>query len=124
MSNSVDLAIRKRKPLELQAKKPVAIRLLTPQFEEKVYVDKKKNVNNSNQQQEKLNKLKRKVRREKKGAVREIRKDNWVISTEKIKQQKEQTKQREQSKNKIMNLLSQEESEHKKEKKLKKKSAF
>ncbi|KAK7243781.1 hypothetical protein RIF29_38593 [Crotalaria pallida] len=65
-----------RRPLQMRKQKPVPIKLLNPKFEEN-YV--KGRDYDPDRERAELRKLKRQVRREAKGAARELRKDNYFL---------------------------------------------
>jgi len=115
-----------RKPLEMQAKKPIPIKSLNPRFQEKYSLDK---IYDVNEDRAEANKLKKVHKRETKGAVRELRKDNAFITTEKSKKHKLEIEERQEKGKKIMAMFEAERSEQKslEKEKLKasrKKSAF
>ncbi|KAI7748626.1 hypothetical protein M8C21_012426 [Ambrosia artemisiifolia] len=61
-----------RLPLQMRKQKPVPIKLLNPKFEEKDY--------DPDRQRAEERKLKKLVKREAKGAIRELRKDNYFVA--------------------------------------------
>lgn len=66
---------------------------------------------------EKIRKLKKQVRRERKGAERELRKDSAFIEAERMKKQRAFENEREEKRRKIMNELNQERNQQKKNEK-------
>lgn len=78
------VAAQKMKPLAPADKKPKALRLLEPRFE--VVYDDKRRPKMSKQKEERV-KLLHKIKREKKGAIREIRRDTAFVQDLKLKQQ-------------------------------------
>ncbi|KAF9970791.1 nucleolar complex protein 14 [Actinomortierella ambigua] len=75
-----------RTPLQLQAHKPVPIASYVPKFEEGYSMDKHYDPDTERAQ---LAKLQSQVRKEKKGAIRELRKDAAFIAREKLRVQRE-----------------------------------
>ncbi|KAM8706856.1 hypothetical protein ACLKA7_011023 [Drosophila subpalustris] len=78
------VAAQKMKPLAPPDRKPKALRLLEPRFE--VVYDDKRRPKLSKQKEERV-KLLAKIKREKKGAIREIRRDTAFVQDLKLKQQ-------------------------------------
>ncbi|TXG56664.1 hypothetical protein EZV62_017977 [Acer yangbiense] len=72
-----------RLPLQMQKKKPVSIKLLNPKFEENFV---KGRDYDPDRERVELRKLKKQVKSEAKGAVRELRKDNYFLSQVKEKE--------------------------------------
>ncbi|KAI9169402.1 hypothetical protein LWI28_011879 [Acer negundo] len=72
-----------RRPLQMQKKKPVSIKLLNPKFEENFV---KGRDYDPDRERVELRKLKKQVKSEAKGAVRELRKDNYFLSQVKEKE--------------------------------------
>ncbi|CAG8433583.1 10902_t:CDS:10 [Diversispora eburnea] len=66
-----------RRPLELQHHRPIPIPTYIPKFEEKFSVDKHYD---PDRERAKLNKLRSQYKKERKGAIRELRKDNHFIA--------------------------------------------
>lgn len=65
-----------RKPLQMQKKKPVPIKLVAPKFEENFVKGRDYDPDRERVERRKLKKL---VKREAKGAARELRKDNYFL---------------------------------------------
>lgn len=76
-----------RVPLTLQAHRPIPIASNVPKFEENYSVDKKSY--DPDQSRQEISKLKAAIKKERKGALRELRKDNQFIAREKIKNRRE-----------------------------------
>ncbi|KAH8271182.1 hypothetical protein KR018_000810 [Drosophila ironensis] len=85
------LADQKMKPLAPAEKKPKALRLLEPRFEA-VYDDKRRP--KMTKAKEERAKLLHKIKREKKGAIREIRRDTAFVQELKLKQTLQSDKER------------------------------
>lgn len=80
-------AQQSRVPLTLQAHRPIPIASNLPKFEENYSVDKKSY--DPDQARQELSKLKAAVKKERKGALRELRKDSQFVAREKIKNRRE-----------------------------------
>ncbi|KAK9462526.1 nucleolar protein 14 [Lipomyces oligophaga] len=78
----INLQTLSRKPLSLQQHKPIPIPTYLPKFEENYSVDKKSYDPNVSRQE--ISKLKAQIKKERKGALRDLRKDNAFISREKL----------------------------------------
>ncbi|XP_017070527.1 nucleolar protein 14 homolog [Drosophila eugracilis] len=85
------LAAQKMKPLAPAERKPKALRLLEPRFEA-VYDDKRRP--KMTKAKEERAKLLHKIKREKKGAIREIRRDTAFVQELKLKQTLQSDKER------------------------------
>ncbi|KAH8312147.1 hypothetical protein KR044_009595 [Drosophila immigrans] len=85
------LAAQQMKPLAPPDRKPKALRLLEPRYE--VVYDDKRRPKMSKQKEERA-KLLQKIKREKKGAIREIRRDTAFVQDLKLKQQLQSDKER------------------------------
>lgn len=73
----------KRRPLEMRKQKPVPIKLLNPKFEENFVKGRDYDPDRERAEGKKLRKL---LKREAKGAARELRKDNYFLSEVKDKE--------------------------------------
>ncbi|XP_057743067.1 uncharacterized protein LOC130961303 [Arachis stenosperma] len=80
-----------RRPLQMRKQKPVPIKLLNPKFEEN-YV--KGRDYDPDRERAEMRKLKRQLKREAKGAARELRKDNYFLLEVKDKERSLQEKER------------------------------
>ncbi|CAG2193724.1 NOP14 [Mytilus edulis] len=76
-----------RKPLVMQKKKPPPLKMFEPKIEE-VFDDRKKRKGGSKEINEKQ-KLVHKYKKEMKGAIREIRKDSYMIAQVQFQEQQE-----------------------------------
>jgi len=112
------LKAKTRTRLLHEAKKPRPLRLYEPVIEE--YFEGRKKRVGSKEKLEK-DKLQHKLKREMKGAIREIRKDNAFLGRQKIKEQIEKDNERKRKVKDLMSSLSIQEGEIKKMKKPKKK---
>ncbi|KAK9765272.1 nucleolar complex protein 14 [Basidiobolus ranarum] len=79
-------ATDRRKPLQLQKHKAIAIASYLPKFEENYSIDKHYD---PDRERSEMNKLKNQFKKERKGAIRELRKDNQFVARERIKTVKE-----------------------------------
>jgi len=111
-----ELKAKTRKRLIHEAKKPRPLRLYEPVIEE--YFDGQKKRVGSKEKQER-DKLQHKLKREMKGAIREIRKDNAFLGRQKIKEQIERDGERKRKAKEILSSLAIQEGEFKKMKKAK-----
>ncbi|KAK9880134.1 hypothetical protein WA026_008649 [Henosepilachna vigintioctopunctata] len=91
-------SMRKLKYLVMEAKKPKALRLYEPKI---VEIYDRKNFKIQSEEKAARNKLLHKLKREKKGALREIRRDNAFLGKIKIKQQIQSDLERKQKVKKI-----------------------
>ncbi|WOK99686.1 nucleolar protein 14 [Canna indica] len=66
-----------RQPLQMRKQKPVAVKLLNPKFEENFVKDRDYDPDRERAEMKKLKKL---LKSEKKGAIRELRKDNHFVA--------------------------------------------
>ncbi|CAH8327070.1 unnamed protein product [Eruca vesicaria subsp. sativa] len=74
---------KQRKPLAMRKQKPVAIRMLNPKFEENFVKDRDYD---PDKYRSDMKKLKKKLNEERKGVVRELRKDSYFMSDVKAKE--------------------------------------
>jgi len=85
LARQLSLARLGRRPLELHHHRPVAIRTHIPKFEETFDPDKHYD---ANRERADAAKLKAEVRKERRGAMRELRKDAHFMAREKLRQKK------------------------------------
>lgn len=76
--------IRQLNPLRLQSHRPIPIKPQTPQFDSSFNPNQK--AFNPDSAQVEVNKLKAQIKKEKKGAIRELRKDNKFLAIEKARE--------------------------------------
>ncbi|KAK3164565.1 hypothetical protein QOZ80_1AG0021210 [Eleusine coracana subsp. coracana] len=96
-----------REPLRMRKKKPEPIKQLNPKFEEN-YI---KGLDyDPDRERAQLKKLKRRLKSEKKGAMRELRKDNYFLSAVKEKERMKQEQERAEKFGKAMAFLQEQES--------------
>uniref|UniRef100_A0ACD5V2I2 Uncharacterized protein n=1 Tax=Avena sativa TaxID=4498 RepID=A0ACD5V2I2_AVESA len=96
-----------RDPLQMRKQKPEPIKQLNPKFEEN-YI---KGLDyDPDRERAQLKKLKKRLKSEKKGAVRELRKDNYFLSAVKEKDRIKQEQERAEKYGKAMAFLQEQES--------------
>ncbi|KAF3927367.1 hypothetical protein ABW21_db0204158 [Orbilia brochopaga] len=81
-------ALKFRRPLELHHHRPLPIPSNMPKFEDEYSLDRHKASYDHDQDRKELNKLKAEHKKERKGAMRELRKDSQFIAREKLKERK------------------------------------
>ncbi|KAL4872177.1 hypothetical protein BDV12DRAFT_151400 [Aspergillus spectabilis] len=86
LSATIKTTYKLRRPLALHSHKPLAIKTAIPKFEETFNPDKHYD---PNRERAELNRLKAEYKREKKGAMRELRKDANFVAREKLREKKE-----------------------------------
>ncbi|KAK9476777.1 nucleolar protein 14 [Lipomyces japonicus] len=91
LKRMIKLQSSTRQPLTLQQHKPIPIPTYAPKFEENYSVDKKSY--DPDQQRQEISKLRAQVKKERKGAMRELRKDNAFIAREKIMDKRQKDKE-------------------------------
>ncbi|KAK6342707.1 nucleolar complex protein 14 [Orbilia javanica] len=77
-----------RRPLELHHHRPLPIPSNYPKFEEEYSLDRHKGSYDADRDRKELSKLKAEHKKERKGAMRELRKDSQFIAREKLKERK------------------------------------
>ncbi|CAG8476065.1 4191_t:CDS:2 [Ambispora gerdemannii] len=107
-----------RCPLELQHHRSIPLATYIPKFEETYSVERK---STKNREQAQLNKLKAQYKKERKGAIRELRKDSQFIAREKLSKIKERDAAYKKKIGGIMNILETEQHEKKSYEKSKRK---
>lgn len=88
IKRTVKFSTDERSPLTLQSHKPIPIASLLPQFEDN-YNPEKKSYDPDRQKQE-ISKLRAQIKKERKGALRDLRKDSQFVAREKIKARRDQ----------------------------------
>jgi nucleolar protein 14 len=91
MLRIMKLAIQSRKPVMMQSHKPIPLKSLAPQFEENYNIDKKSY--DPDTQRQEISKLKAQVKKERKGALRDIRKDNAFTAREHNREKRERDRE-------------------------------
>ncbi|CAG8519627.1 9906_t:CDS:10 [Cetraspora pellucida] len=108
---------KSRKPLELQHHRPIPLPTYTPKFQENFSIDKHYD---PDKERANLNKLKAQYKKERKGAIRELRKDSIYIAHHNLKKVKEKDAIYRKRINSIMGILETEQGEKKAYEKAKK----
>ncbi|CAG8542688.1 2598_t:CDS:10, partial [Dentiscutata heterogama] len=101
---------KSRKPLELQHHRPIPLPTYTPKFQENFSIDKHYD---PDRERANLNKLKAQYKKERKGAIRELRKDSIYIAHHNIRKVKEKDTLYKKRINNIMGILESEQGEKK-----------
>lgn len=78
----------------------------------------------TDKQKDEIKKLKAKVKKERKSAIREIKKDNYFLHQEKTKRTNKELEQQEAKRKQIMSMLESEQAELKKDRQLKRTKRF
>ncbi|KAA8904514.1 hypothetical protein TRICI_005459 [Trichomonascus ciferrii] len=91
MHRIMKLALQSRKPVTMQSHKPIPLKSLAPQFEENYNIDKKSY--DPDTQRQEISKLKAQVKKERKGALRDIRKDNAFTARENNREKRERDRE-------------------------------
>ncbi|CAG8476649.1 6796_t:CDS:10 [Acaulospora morrowiae] len=110
-------AKQSRKPLELQHHRPIPLPTYIPKFREKFSVDKHYD---PDRERAKLNKLKSQYKKERKGAIRELRKDSQFVARHNVDKAKARDAVYKKKINSIMGILETEQGEKKAHEKAKK----
>ncbi|CAE5963507.1 unnamed protein product [Arabidopsis arenosa] len=97
---------KERKPLSMRKHKPVAIKMVNPKFEENFAPGRDYD---PDKYRSDLKKLKRKLKQEAKGAVRELRKDSYFMSSVKAKEKAVQEQERAEKHGKAWAFLQEQE---------------
>lgn len=105
-------ARQSRRPLALQAHKPIPIATYIPKFESSSSSYLRKN--DPDQERAQASKLRYQYKQERKGAIRELRKDARFLSSVKMKEQSEKDRAYSERMNKVFSSLESEQAEQKK----------
>uniref|UniRef100_A0A0D9VW28 Nucleolar protein 14 n=1 Tax=Leersia perrieri TaxID=77586 RepID=A0A0D9VW28_9ORYZ len=106
IKNRSDEIHASREPLQMRKQKPEPIRQLNPKFEEN-YI---KGLDyDPDRERAQMKKLKKRLKSEKKGAMRELRKDNYFLSAVKEKERMKQEQERAEKYGKAMAFLQEQE---------------
>ncbi|ANB14620.1 Nop14p [Sugiyamaella lignohabitans] len=87
----IAISTKERVPLTLQSHRPLPIQTFAPKFEENYNVDKKSY--DPDRERNEGNKLRAELKKERKGALRDLRRDNAFIAREKIKTKRQTDKE-------------------------------
>uniref|UniRef100_A0A0L0NQA2 Nucleolar complex protein 14 n=1 Tax=Candidozyma auris TaxID=498019 RepID=A0A0L0NQA2_CANAR len=98
---------KSRKPLTLQEHRQLAIKTFAPKFEENFNPDKK--LYDENRDRQELNKIKAQIKKEKKGALKDLRKQTRFVARQQISEKKEMYSAYHRKMANIVNTISTEE---------------
>ncbi|KAH8118427.1 Nop14-like protein [Phellopilus nigrolimitatus] len=112
LSRLLKFARQSRRPLALQAHKPIPIATYIPKFESTSSSYMRKN--DPDHERAAASKLRYQYKQERKGAIRELRKDTRFLSAVKQKEQQEKDRSYANSMNKVFSTLESERAEQKK----------
>ncbi|EWC45217.1 hypothetical protein DRE_05944 [Drechslerella stenobrocha 248] len=98
-----------RRPLELHHHRPLPIPSNMPKFEGEYSLDRHKSSYDPDQERKELNKLKAEHKKERKGAIRELRKDSQFVAREKLKERKIADQEYHDKMKKIVSMIQNEE---------------
>ncbi|KAL9547713.1 hypothetical protein MBANPS3_006036 [Mucor bainieri] len=101
---------RTKTPLRMQQHRPIPIAQHLPKFEKAYSMDKHYDPDHERSQ---MHKLESQIKKEKKGALRELRKDNQFVAREKAKERKHKDDEYNKMVKGVMNILEGEQSEMK-----------
>lgn len=112
LQRQIKFAIERRTktPLRMQHHRPVPIAQYVPKFEEGYSMDKHYDPDHERSQ---FNKLKAQTAKERKGAIRELRKDNMFMAREKLKTIKQKDEQYQKMVTGVMTVLEADQAEKK-----------
>jgi nucleolar protein 14 len=91
MERLVQFSRKERQPLTLQSHRPLPIQTLTPKFEDNYSIDKKSY--DDDRERNEMSKLKAELKKERKAALRDFRRDAAFIAREKIKAKRQTDKE-------------------------------
>ncbi|KAK6330256.1 nucleolar complex protein 14 [Orbilia blumenaviensis] len=98
-----------RRPLELHHHRPLPIPSNYPKFDEDYSLDRHKGSYDADRDRKELSKLKAEHKKERKGAIRELRKDSQFIAREKLKERKVADQEYHDKMKRIVNMIQNEE---------------
>ncbi|KAF3085029.1 nucleolar complex protein 14 [Orbilia oligospora] len=98
-----------RRPLELHHHRPLPIPSNYPKFDEEYSLDRHKGSYDADRDRKELSKLKAEHKKERKGAMRELRKDSQFIAREKLKERKVADQEYHDKMKRIVNMIQNEE---------------
>ncbi|KAK6533109.1 nucleolar complex protein 14 [Arthrobotrys megalospora] len=98
-----------RRPLELHHHRPLPIPSNYPKFDEEYSLDRHKGSYDDDRDRKELSKLKAEHKKERKGAMRELRKDSQFIAREKLKERKVADQEYHDKMKRIVNMIQNEE---------------
>ncbi|KAI8141261.1 nucleolar protein 14, partial [Fennellomyces sp. T-0311] len=101
---------RIKTPLQMQSHRPIPIAQHLPKFEKGYSLDKHYD---PDRERSEYNKLQAQIKKEKKGAMRELRKDNMFMAREKVKERKQKDAEYDKMIKGVMNILEGDQAEKK-----------
>ncbi len=107
------MASSSRRFLRLQAHRAIAIASHVPKFDQQGYNPDRKSALDPDAERVQIQKMKALIKKERKGAIRELRKDNQFIAEVRRKDQAEEDQSYKKKMDKIMSTLQVERSEQK-----------
>ena len=108
LADAISSCASKRTPMQLQKHKPIPIQTLAPDFEFGYSLDRKYDKDSE------IKKLRSQCKKEQKGALRELRKDNYFIAEEKGKERRAKDQEYKEKIKNIFSVLSKDQAESKK----------
>ncbi|KAI9489884.1 nucleolar protein 14 [Zychaea mexicana] len=103
---------RTKTPLRMQSHRPIPIAQHLPKFEQGYSYDKHYD---PDRERSEYNKLQAQIKKEKKGAMRELRKDNMFMAREKAKERKQKDAEYDKMIKGVMNILESDQAEKKRQ---------
>ncbi|SPO21562.1 related to NOP14 - nuclear and nucleolar protein with possible role in ribosome biogenesis [Ustilago trichophora] len=113
LTRSLNLAISSRRYLRLQAHRAIAIASHVPKFDQQGYNPDRKSALDPDVERVQIQKMKALIKKERKGAIRELRRDNQFIAEVRRQDQAEEDRTYKKKMDKIMSTLQVERSEQK-----------
>ncbi|KAJ1723945.1 nucleolar complex protein 14 [Coemansia erecta] len=107
----LELSAARRTPLKMQSHRPIALEAVAPKFESSYSLDVHYDPDRARNE---VTKLRRQVNREKRGAVRELRRDTQFIAAERLKEQREKDRSYADKMKKAWSVLESDQSQLKK----------
>ncbi|TKY89186.1 hypothetical protein EX895_001717 [Sporisorium graminicola] len=113
LARSLQLASSSRRYLRLQAHRAIAIASQVPKFDQQGYNPDRKSALDPDVERVQIQKMKALIKKERKGAIRELRRDNQFIAQVRRQDQQEEDQSYKKKMDKIMSTLQVERSEQK-----------
>ncbi|KAJ9477395.1 Nucleolar complex protein 14 [Pseudozyma hubeiensis] len=113
LTRSLQLASQSRRYLRLQAHRAIAIASHVPKFDQQGYNPDRKSALDPDAERVQIQKMKALIKKERKGAIRELRRDNQFIAQVRKQDQAEEDQTYKRKMDKIMSTLQVERSEQK-----------
>ena len=103
---------RTKTPLRMQSHRPIPIAQHLPKFEQGYSYDRHYD---PDRERSEYNKLQSQIKKEKKGAIRELRKDNMFMAREKVKERKQKDAEYDKMIKGVMTILESDQAEKKRQ---------